>query len=476
MVTGANDAPITADDSLTVGSDGTALIDVTANDFDPDTSDKFWVLYTSIQDTGTLGVVQQLSDGVTLSYDPAGAFDGLRAGEIATESFTYVTVDEHGAAHMASVNVTITGVNDPPVTTAGSFALDEDTLLEGSVAGDVTDPEGDTVTYALTTDAASGALTFEADGSFSYQPDADFNGTDTFSYLAEDPGGVTGTGTVTLTVNPVNDPLTGVPVLTGNFRVGEWISVDTSGIDDADGLLWLSYQWYADGVAIAGPWGDEEELKLRQAHHQKHISVELSWTDRGSTKEIVVSADSGPVLGPFMVGEDGNDTLTGTAMADEIHGVGGHDVLVGLAGDDILRGQAGRDLLKGGQGNDYLKGGGARDRLLGGAGHDRLHGGTDRDIIAGGQGDDNLTGGRQADILLFRTGWDHDTITDFDAIGKNHDVLDLGRLVSVRNWKDLKNNHLSIDGDNVVIDGKNGDKIVLENVDLADLDKGDFLY
>ena len=99
--------------------------------------------------------------------------------------------------------------------------------------------------------------------------------------------------------------------------------------------------------------------------------------------------------------------------------------------------------------------------------HSRLFGGT---------GDDVLAGGKHADLFVFKTGWDRDTITDFDAKGRDHDRLDLRDLVSVRNWNDLKNNHLEVDGDDVVINGRNGDVIVLQNVALSDLDRGDFVF
>ena len=51
----------------------------------------------------------------------------------------------------------------------------------------------------------NGTLTMNADGSFVYTPNADFNGTDGFSYLTNDGAGDSQVATVTITVNPVND-------------------------------------------------------------------------------------------------------------------------------------------------------------------------------------------------------------------------------------------------------------------------------
>ena len=55
-----------------------------------------------------------------------------------------------------------------------------------------------------------------------------------------------------------NSPATGAPIISGTARVGETLTVDTSGIDDADGMSGavFSYQWLADGVDIAGATSD----------------------------------------------------------------------------------------------------------------------------------------------------------------------------------------------------------------------------
>lgn len=76
---------------------------------------------------------------------------------------------------------------------------------------------------------------------------------------------------------------------------------------------------------------------------------------------------------------------------------------------------------------------------------------------------------------MFSTNYDKDTITDFNARGKDHDIVDLGGLRSVTTFADLKADHLSTHGDDVGIDGGNGDVLVLKQVALGDLDKSDFI-
>ncbi|PWR01478.1 hypothetical protein DKT77_16740, partial [Meridianimarinicoccus roseus] len=101
--------------------------------------------------------------------------------------------------------------NDAPVAVSDAFTTDEDVALTGaSVAGNDSDPDGDTLVYSVVSGVANGTLSLNGDGTFTYTPDADFNGTDGFTYQVSD-GTLTDTATVSLTVDPVND----APVASG---------------------------------------------------------------------------------------------------------------------------------------------------------------------------------------------------------------------------------------------------------------------
>ena len=78
-------------------------------------------------------------------------------------------------------------------------------MPDSGVLSNDTDVDGDPLTAVLVSTTSNGALTLNADGSFTYTPNANFNGTDTFTYRANDGTGNSNLATVTLTVNPVND-------------------------------------------------------------------------------------------------------------------------------------------------------------------------------------------------------------------------------------------------------------------------------
>jgi Ca2+-binding RTX toxin-like protein len=129
-----------------------------------------------------------------------------------------------------------------------------------------------------------------------------------------------------------------------------------------------------------------------------------------------------------MVGNGGDDTLTGGAEDDTIYGGEGNDSLEGGDDDDFLYGDADNDTLHGQAGDDKLYGGTGDDFLYGGTGNDRLHGQEGNDYLSGGRnGDDYLSGGSGNDTLYGRTGNDEllgHTGNDLLGGGDGNDFLD----------------------------------------------------
>lgn len=99
--------------------------------------------------------------------------------------------------------------NTPPNAAADVSSVNEDTTLNinaPGVLGNDTDAQNDALTAQLQTSPANAAaFTLNANGSFSYTPNANFNGTDSFTYTAFDGSLSSNAATVTITVNAVND-------------------------------------------------------------------------------------------------------------------------------------------------------------------------------------------------------------------------------------------------------------------------------
>src|SRR5262245_40680965 len=196
------DAGATNEDTLLV----VAGPGVLANDSDPDHLDVLSVVAGSTTSAKGAAVVLSANGGYT--YDPSGALElqKLGAGETAADTFSYTIKDLGGATVTATVQVTITGVNDAPVANADAFTLDEDTTLTANVLGNDTDVDSATLTATLVSGGAHGSVTLSPDGSFTYTPNANFFGTDSFTYKASDGVLDSNVTTVSLTVNDVAEP------------------------------------------------------------------------------------------------------------------------------------------------------------------------------------------------------------------------------------------------------------------------------
>ena len=145
-----------------------------------------------------------------LTFDPAAHFAG-------TVSFAWNGYDGTSyAAEPATVAITIGEQNDGmPVATTATFQTDESTTLTASLTKFINDPEGRGVVYATVpvTGPAHGTLTLNADGTFTYVPDADYQGKDTFTYRVCDQGNPSACteGSVKLIVGEPDDDEDGIP-------------------------------------------------------------------------------------------------------------------------------------------------------------------------------------------------------------------------------------------------------------------------
>jgi hypothetical protein len=135
---------------------------------------------------------------VPYTYTSAANYNG-------TDSFTYLVDDGQGGTDVGTVYlVTIEPVNDPPVAANDSaVAVAGHTLTVASpgVLGNDSDVDGEALTAVLVSGPAHGSLVLYADGSYTYSPTAGYQGSDSFTYKAND--GTVGSNTVTVSLTVV---------------------------------------------------------------------------------------------------------------------------------------------------------------------------------------------------------------------------------------------------------------------------------
>ncbi len=190
-----NDAPIAVDDEKNVTEDVGGLVSVLQNDLDVDDS-LLKIESFSQGENGTVSVI-----GTTiLRYTPNADFDG-------TDEFTYRIQDPKGAlSNTATVHINMLSVNDLPQIFGDQISTEEDTPVAFDVRENDVDADGDILSIVEHTETSNGTLSQAEDGSFTYSPDENYNGSDQFSYRVSDVSEqVSEWAVVNIEVLPLND-------------------------------------------------------------------------------------------------------------------------------------------------------------------------------------------------------------------------------------------------------------------------------
>ena len=130
-------------------------------------------------------------------YTPNPNFNG-------NDRFTFSASDGKLASNVATVTITVDPVNDAPTAADDRQTTPEDAPVRGSLSA--TDVDGDKLTFSVQELPMNGALTVAAaTGAYTYTPNPNFNGRDSFTFSASDGKLASNVATVTITVDPVND-------------------------------------------------------------------------------------------------------------------------------------------------------------------------------------------------------------------------------------------------------------------------------
>jgi VCBS repeat-containing protein len=196
-----NNAPTAVNDTYTTPEDTVLNITapgVLANDTDSDTNN----ILSAVLVSGVMHGSLALAANGGFVYTPTNNYFG-------PDSFTYRANDGKTNSNVATVSITVTPINDPPIAANDSYTTAEDTTLNISAPGVLandSDLDGGVLSAVLVNGPAHGTLVLNTNGGFTYTPALNYTGPDSFTYRANDGLADSGIATAAITVTPLNDP------------------------------------------------------------------------------------------------------------------------------------------------------------------------------------------------------------------------------------------------------------------------------
>ncbi len=452
-VTNLNENPVItsggggATATASIAENSTAVATVTATDPDAGAT-----LSYSISGGADAALFQINAATGALSFKAAPNYEAPADAGANNVYDVVVQVSDGSLTDTQAIAVSVTNVNEAPVLTGAKAVLAagaEDTAYTVSAANllkGYTDPEGDTLSISGLS-ANHGVISDNGNGTFTFTPDANYNGPVTLNFTVSDGKGGSVAGTQSFTLAAVNDAavfagnLAGTvaesSVLNGTSQVTGTLSVTDIDNSPAFAAQSVTSTYGSLSLAANGSW--------TYVLANNNAAVDGLSTGQTLTDTVTVTATDGTRQAITITINGVDDVRTGTSGADTITGTSGNDVISGLAGNDTLDGGAGNDVLDGGAGNDSLTGGAGTDTATyasatagvtvslattsaqntGGAGTDTLatienligsgfndvltgsnaantiDGGAGNDTIDGGAGNDTLIGGAGTDTLTY---------------------------------------------------------------------------
>jgi hypothetical protein len=190
IVTNINDQPLVVDQYIEGLEDTATNITLVVTDVDPGDTHTF-----EIVDAPAFGTLTGTAPNLT--YTPNANFGG-------SDTFTYRVSDGQTNSALGTITLLIFGVNDAPTAQSQSVSTAEDTALPIVLSG--SDPDGDFVLYIIDPYPAHGILNLNgAPPDFEYIPDANYHGSDSFTFRTWDGYLQSAPATVSITITPVND-------------------------------------------------------------------------------------------------------------------------------------------------------------------------------------------------------------------------------------------------------------------------------
>ena len=424
---------------------------------DPDTGNTF--TYSLVGGTGDSDNASFTISGSTLKTAASFDYETKNSYAIRVRS-----TDNGGLFFEQAFTISVSDVNEnvAPVATNDDVSTDEDTALSGNVLANDSDDNGDTLTAIKLSDPQHGTLTLNGNGSFSYTPDANYNGPDSFSYKANDGALDSNEATVSITVNAVNDaPTATSDSVSTDEDTAKGITLAANDVD-SNSLTYLVVSAPAHGTLSGtapnltytpnanynGP--DSFTFKASDGALDSNVATVSITVNAVNDAPTVAVAAGGACLADFrgqmnltisdietaagslalsatssntalvpnsnisfggtganrtvtiatVAGKSGLATITISVGDGTSSAATSIKIVAGGTSNESLTGSAGADMIFGGSGNDTLQGGGGNDLLCGGNGDDSLYGSNGDDSLDAGSGNDRLYGEDGNDSLV----------------------------------------------------------------------------
>jgi VCBS repeat-containing protein len=313
-----------------------------------------------------------------LTFNPAQDGNGA-----AFSSFTFQVrddgptggLDQNTDQSPNTITFDVTPVNDAPVAVDDSYSVNEDVSLGVNippigVLHNDTDVDGDPLTSILVDPASHGTVSLNPDGTFLYTPDANFNGTDTFTYKANDGLADSNIATVTINVGSVNDAPAGTDhTVSGQLNTPYAFTIADFGFSDPDdaGSNAGANNFFAvkittlpangllldNGVPVttAGTFVSAADIAAgllvffpapgQSGAHYGDFTFQVQ--DDGPTGGLDQNLDQSP--NTMTINVSSGQTFTGTPGPDNLPGTPGDDTFIASTGNDTYDGMGGSDTL-----------------------------------------------------------------------------------------------------------------------------------
>jgi outer membrane protein OmpA-like peptidoglycan-associated protein len=310
-IVNTNAAPVALNDTNSTNKNTPVTFNVLSNDSDID-GDTLSVVSNTNPANGALSV-----SGGNFTYTPNNNYSGV-------DSFTYTISDGNGHNVTATVSINVVDNNTAPSAVSDATTTDQNTAVAINVLSNDTDIDGDTLSVISYTNPSNGGFTLNG-GVFTYTPNNNFTGTDSFNYTISDGNGQTATASVTITIAvPNQNPVAVDDTASTAFETPVVINVVSNDYDPDSNSVCVSgiAMQAGNGSAVASANGSDITYTPNSGFSGVDTFMYTACDGVGGSATATVSvtvavANRPPVLSPNYAAIQGYFPVTIRVLADD---------------------------------------------------------------------------------------------------------------------------------------------------------------